>query len=373
MNVSRSSRVRSGARSTSRRFGRRARAGLATAAVAAAMLVSSMGASSVVDDPFTGTAIDRSKGSDFSQEGAVSPAGELVAATTERSFSRAAVRTRYRLLGDFDIQVDYRIVSGWSAPIDNITVSAGVTSHRSCSRPTIFQRGPESMVGGAPTDYLLLRNWGPDWKSVNPLDAQKRSGRSWLRVGVTTVSSQPLRDTPPEWAGLSVSETAARLDEYAYQTTKFFMGQGLHVEIHDVGNEIDFGILNVRPGERIPQPPGIDDAANVGWMPAAGHHAARLVLERDAGATGDAGVRRQPPPCRPDDHASAGQGGTPGRLANCRGRDRVSAARPSAPRPDTRWRRIVGSSVHAKGHRDGGPRSLPSECASVFSSSRPLD
>ena len=390
-------------------------------------------ASGVVDDTFDGPTLSRSKWADISQYGSVGVAGDLAATTSgSQTFSRAALLTQYRFLGDFDIQVTYRIGGGWSAPIDSapiglhteialgmylddsryiqiargknsggdginvytnipgqethnavwvptsaltgvhrisrtgstvtvryyagsswhdldvipafaapvrvylsaasvglartftgyfddFRVNAGATSYREYVRPSAFEARPGLMLGAASTDYLLLRTWGQDWKVADPLEALKQHGMDWLRVGVLTTSSSYLRDTPPdrwntlpwrteywgcreyaeqimreasgkgmrlmvylwlsdiashagvqhpppEWAGLGVAQTAARLDTYGYETAKYFKDRGLNVEIYEIGNEIDFGILGFRPNERIPIPPGVDITMNTGWM-----------------------------------------------------------------------------------------------------------
>jgi hypothetical protein len=151
------------------------------------------------------------------------------------------------------------------------------------------------------------------------LDAMKQNGMEWLRAGVTTISSPDLRDTPPaqwsqlpfrteywsareyteqmmreaaargmrlnlcfylsdvaahagaqhappEWANLSVAETAALVEAYTFETTRYFMDKGLNVELYDIGNEIDFGILNFRPNDRIPLPTGVSVISNMDWM-----------------------------------------------------------------------------------------------------------
>jgi len=60
---------------------------------------------------------DRCRWEDFSQ-GVHQPVGELVVESSAvGTFSRAAVLSQYRLLGDFDVQVGYRIGAGWSGAL----------------------------------------------------------------------------------------------------------------------------------------------------------------------------------------------------------------------------------------------------------------
>lgn len=63
---------------------------------------------------------------------------------------------------------------------------------------------------------------------------------------------------PAAWQGLSVSDTAAAVQSYCYATTQYFIDQGLNIEVYDIGNEIQFGILDFTPGDRISVPPGTD-------------------------------------------------------------------------------------------------------------------
>lgn len=202
---------------------------------------------------------------------------------------------------------------------DNFLSNFGQTSFHPFVRNTTFKRRSDFYVGGVVNDYLAHSTWGNQWQGVNPLDPLKENGFKWVRVGVTTVSSSYLRDTavaqwptlpwrdeywssrefsaeilrqaqtrgyrlnvflflsntaahagqqnaPPEWAGLSVADTAQRVDQHSFETAQYYMSRGLNVEIYDIGNEIDFGVLNFRPGDRIPLPPGVDLTNNMEYM-----------------------------------------------------------------------------------------------------------
>ncbi len=388
-------------------------------------------ATSLVDDEFNGTLLDRCKWDEVSQSGGqFTVNNEAVATTSSASaFSIPRMTSQYRLTGDFDYQVDYRIGAGWTEPLppnsglevqfavywddsryiqigrgrdnggeyikpattiagqtginsiridnsqmqgkfravragtlltlkyhngtawidlatatvpaeaayaylgtfsgnasraftayfDNFLLNSGPTSYHPFTRSTTFRRRPDFYVGGVVCDFMAFQNWGNTWGGINPLDPLKENGFKWARVGVTTVSSSYLATTPyaqwntlpwrneywssrefagqimrqaqdrgyrlnlflflsntaahagqqnapPEWAGLSVAETAQRLDQYSFDITTYYMQQGLNIEIYEIGNEIDFGILNFRPGERIPIPPGVDITNNMTYM-----------------------------------------------------------------------------------------------------------
>jgi len=202
---------------------------------------------------------------------------------------------------------------------DNFFLNSGATSYHPFIRSTSFRRRPDFYVGGVVCDYMAFQNWGNTWNGINPLDPLKQNGMKWVRAGVTTVSSSYLANTPPaqwptlpwrdeywssrefagqimreaqdrgyrlnlflflsntaahagqqnappEWAGLTVAETAQRVDQYSYDTASYYIQHGLNIELYDIGNEIDLGILNFRPGERIPVPPGVDITNNMTFM-----------------------------------------------------------------------------------------------------------
>jgi arabinogalactan endo-1,4-beta-galactosidase len=207
----------------------------------------------------------------------------------------------------------------FTAYFDNFTLSSGPNSYHPFVRSAQFRRRADFYVGGVVCDYMAFMNWGNTWGGINPLDPLKQNGMKWVRVGVTTVSSQYLANTPyeqwptlpwrdeywssrefagqimrqaqargyrlnlflflsntaahasqqnapPEWAGLSVAETAQRVDQYSFDITNYYIQRGLNIEVYDIGNEIDFGILNFRPGDRIPIPPGVDITNNMDYM-----------------------------------------------------------------------------------------------------------
>ncbi len=207
----------------------------------------------------------------------------------------------------------------FTAYFDNFVVNSGETTFRPYIEPVAFLQPPNFRLGGVPNDYLAVRDWGGFWHQLNPLEALSDNGFEWMRVGVTTLSVPALRDTPPaywsslpwrdeywssreyaeqimheataeglrlnvffflsdgaahfgqqnappEWAGLSVEETARRVKAYTFETTTYFLEKGLDIELYDIGNEIDIGLLNFRPGERIAVRPGVNFIRNMDYM-----------------------------------------------------------------------------------------------------------
>ncbi|MGB9699322.1 MAG: glycosyl hydrolase 53 family protein [Thermodesulfobacteriota bacterium] len=173
-------------------------------------------------------------------------------------------------------------------------------------------------IGATINDYLAKKVWDV-WKDFSPLPILHKNGFGWARVWVRNTSSNDLRNTPPsnwntlpwkeeywssleyaekilkessqegmrlnlvfllsdkpaysfnqpappEWDGLNLDESADALEEYCYNTTKYFKDKGLNIEIYDIGNEIEYGILNFLPGQRVYLPPGIDVITDMDWM-----------------------------------------------------------------------------------------------------------
>ena len=179
----------------------------------------------------------------------------------------------------------------------------------------IFAGG--KMLGGTVVDYLWKTIWGgkPEWDCLGEL---RDCGMNWVRVGVTTCRDPLLADTPleqwgslekkrgwsaleyaeailrdaqekglrknlffflsdkaasgaqqpapPEWGGLSVEETAEKLGCYCRETTRYFLDQGLIIDLYDLGNEIERGIAGFFLGDRIQIPEGVDIQKDIKWM-----------------------------------------------------------------------------------------------------------
>ena len=206
----------------------------------------------------------------------------------------------------------------FAAQFSDFVFLRGATSFRSYVRSPLQSRS-EFKVGGVVSDYIYHRVWGGKWRKTNPLQELRNNGMEWVRVGVTTVSDPELKATPTtqwgalpwkssfwssqeavgqvlreaaarglrlnlflflsdqaahagkqnaplEWQGLSVDETAAKVRQYTHAVTAEYKAQGIGIQLYDVGNEIDFGILNFRPGERIAVPAGVNFVQDTNFM-----------------------------------------------------------------------------------------------------------
>lgn len=202
---------------------------------------------------------------------------------------------------------------------DNFRINSGTTSYTPLVWKDQFKRRPNFYVGGVVCNYLAKRVWDRYWKQLDPLQTLKENGFKWVRVGVLMTSSQQLRDTPvsewntlpwrdeywssleyaerilrdasnkglrlnlffylsdkaahgaqqgapAEWRDFSAADMARVLEEYTYSTTRYFQNQGLNIELYDIGNEIEWGILNFRLWEKFAPPPGVDVTTNMDYM-----------------------------------------------------------------------------------------------------------
>ncbi len=204
------------------------------------------------------------------------------------------------------------------ASFRDFRISSGTTSYRPYISTSVAKR-PDFRLGGVMSDYLIQRVWGPEWARTDPIKTLADNGVRWIRTGVTTVRAPALANTqvtswrtlpystdfwssreyaaqvltegatqgmhlnvflflsdtaagagtqnaPAAWRGLSVAETATKLEDYAYETAQYFKSRGLNVEIYEVGNEIDNGILNFTPDDRISRPAGVSTVNNMTYM-----------------------------------------------------------------------------------------------------------
>jgi len=114
-----------------------------------------------------------------------------------------------------------------------------------------------------------------------------------------TAAHAGLQQAPPEWAGLSVADTATAMNSYAYDTTMYFANRGLNVEVYDIGNEIEGGIVGFTPGGRVAIPPGTDIVCDATWM-----HDNIWTTEAQLLSAAIAGVRRANPSAKIVLHAT---------------------------------------------------------------------
>jgi arabinogalactan endo-1,4-beta-galactosidase len=242
-----------------------------------------------------------------------------VAYDTSGSWATAAVLGgfpdgSYVLLQASTVDLQRQFVASYSS----FSITSGTTSYRQYVRGPRIPRS-DFMSGGVVTDYIYHRIWGGKWRLRDPLQALADNGMKWIRTGVTTVSVPVLRTTPvlqwsglsfqpsfwssqevvaqvlkeasaqglklnlffflsdqaagagaqnapPEWQGLSIDDTAAKVREYTQSAVSAYKAQGISIDLYDIGNEIDFGILNFRPGERITVPPGVNFIENPAFM-----------------------------------------------------------------------------------------------------------
>lgn len=190
---------------------------------------------------------------------------------------------------------------------------------------TMLRSGPaqvagERMVGCYPCDSLVKRYWQDPhspWRAQDPIKLLRDYGFEWLRFGVTTQRCQALSSTPnwstlpwkhdywscqevaervlteaarvgmrlhlffflsdtaahagqqnppAAWTTADVLQTCRALEQYCFETADRLRERGLHIEVYEVGNEIEKGLCGFRPDERVPRPAQVDQLRDVKWM-----------------------------------------------------------------------------------------------------------
>jgi len=245
-----------------------------------------------------------------------------------------------------------------SARFDNFVVNAGANDDVAWTPPTTFLKRPGFALGGVSENWPAFRYRGTQLADLDALALFRREGMEWIRAGVTTLShpeldalapqdwrtllwspsmwgsrewaARTLRDAqdrglrlfaylyfsdqaanwgnqkaPDAWAGKSVSETAALMEQHAYDTAMYFKSKGLDVEIYELGNETDIGMVDFLPNRRIPVPPGVDFVNDRTWLRENVWSVQAVLLKAAA-----AGIRRAAPSARIAVHAASLESGT---------------------------------------------------------------
>jgi len=151
----------------------------------------------------------------------------------------------------------------------------------------IFASEPDFLIGGTAYDWLVMRHLGGYWQDTDPLAILKTHGIEYNRIGVcikhreaghpdswcsieyaeevirSTIENQMgvdlffyLSDTaahagqqpcPESWTSYSIEEKAEALRNHTYEVSKYYHDRGFVIDLIEIGNEIDFGILDERP------------------------------------------------------------------------------------------------------------------------------
>jgi arabinogalactan endo-1,4-beta-galactosidase len=165
----------------------------------------------------------------------------------------------------------------------------------------------------------VQRYWRHKWGAKDFFDYAKESGFDWVKTSVTMLSSPELAATPPnqwdtlawqntfwssrefaaetlkqakarglrlevqlflspgaanwgnqkgpvDWLSKTPDEIVPLLTQNVIDTVNYFKSQGLNVERYAIGNEVDIGILDFLPNQRIAVPPGVGFTTDMQWM-----------------------------------------------------------------------------------------------------------
>lgn len=104
-------------------------------------------------------------------------------------------------------------------------------------------------------------SWDPSyWASLQVaaqelLKARSLGMQTYMELFLSdTAADAGKQDAPAAWRSLSVDDTALALQAYTYATASYLKSKGIKIDLWSPGNEIGTGILNFRPGERLPMP-----------------------------------------------------------------------------------------------------------------------
>lgn len=180
---------------------------------------------------------------------------------------------------------------------DNFLVNAGANDDIAWTIARTFQKRTGFALGGVSENWPAFRYFGNTLAAGDAFALFRQNGMEWMRVGVTTRSHPELDATPTQswrtlgwktgywgsreyaartlrdaadrgmrlyaylyfsdqaahwgnqkapdaWEGKSVAETAALMEQHAYDTAMHFKSKGLDVEIYELGNETDIGMFD---------------------------------------------------------------------------------------------------------------------------------
>jgi uncharacterized protein with GYD domain len=213
----------------------------------------------------------------------------------------------------------------FSATLDNFRVDGPLDSVVRATLNASYRKRPDFMLGGVFETYLIAQTWGNVWGNNNPFTTLANNGMQYARIPVSTFSSPALRGkpraewppvwqeeywianenrvemmrvaqqagmsvvpvlylsdqaanssaqkAPAAWKGLSLADTLIQVRNHGRDIAQTIKDNGINPRIFEVGNEIDFGVLEFRPGERVPLPGNgglpIDYMKSEIWTPAA--------------------------------------------------------------------------------------------------------
>ena len=194
----------------------------------------------------------------------------------------------------------------FSSTFKKFSVS-GTHSYRPYVRGPLTARA-DFLTGAAVESYVYSKLFGADqWGSTDMLSTLNANGMNWLRTTVTTQSHPNLAATgaaqwrslawdsnywqaqeatgaliemagtrgmntilsfffsdtaansavqgaPAAWRNLTVQETAEKMRAHTQAVAAAYKAKGYKIPMYEIGNEIEYGMVGFRPGERIARP-----------------------------------------------------------------------------------------------------------------------
>lgn len=211
------------------------------------------------------------------------------------------------------------VASAFTATFDNFQLAGGTSDDIAYAQPQYFRRPADFAVAAFTENYPVQRYWRSKWGAKDFFDYAAEAGFDVAKTTVTMTSAPELAATPAsqwgtlawqnafwssreyaaetlkqaqarglrqevqltlsphaaywgyqqgpaDWLSKTPDEIVPLLTQNVYDTVTYFKNQGLHVEKWAIGNEVDVGILDFLPNDRIAVPPGVGWTTDLQWL-----------------------------------------------------------------------------------------------------------
>jgi uncharacterized protein (TIGR03437 family) len=180
-------------------------------------------------------------------------------------------RAGFRIGGQFINEVIRRWMQGFQSYQPMAALKAqGMGMARACTTTV-----SDPTLAAAPAIQWQTLPWQDTFWSSREMVAQlfKDAAQAGMRINACFYLSDgpanaSLQNAPAGWSGLSLADTAAQVEQYTFATTSWLLGQGISIDLYDVGNETLIGLLGFIPGQRIPSPSNLNPYDSASYLTA---------------------------------------------------------------------------------------------------------
>jgi hypothetical protein len=178
-------------------------------------------------------------------------------------------RAGFRAGGQFLNSVIHRWLGGFSnyTPMNQLA-GQGMSLARGC-----VTNLSSPLLANTPVEQWKNLTWQDSFWSSREMITQlfKDAQAAGMRINACymfsdTAAHASVQNAPVAWQGQSLTATEALVEQFSFDITSHFKTQGIAVDLYSPGSEILNGILNFRPGDRIPAPSGVNFAESPSYM-----------------------------------------------------------------------------------------------------------